>query len=146
LPDQDFESKWGTEWQKVSFLNLELVMRIPASLALMLLNLALIGQHSAKGNLVPNPGFEEYSHIPEDWFYTGNDFTQTMRYWESPTGASPDVYGPIYVPAIGVIRDSDRQARRTIDGWSHLWLSWWQATHCRYVQISSSTVGPGPAL
>ena len=50
-------------------------------------------------NLVTNSGFEEYSAAPLGWFYTGKDFTRVMRYWESPTAASPDVYGPrVYVP------------------------------------------------
>lgn len=114
-------------------------MRIPASLTLMLLNLALIGQHSAKGNLVPNPGFEEYSRIPDDWFYTGNDFTQTMRYWESPTGASPDVYGPrIYVPRHW--RDKGFGQAKAHGGQSMVGLTLYGChggkPHCReYVQI-----------
>ncbi|HLF64558.1 MAG TPA: OmpA family protein [Saprospiraceae bacterium] len=76
-----------------------LVMRLQALLILVLLNISLAAQRAANVNLVPNPGFEEYSEIPDDWFYTGSDFTRVMRYWESATGASPDVYGPkVYVP------------------------------------------------
>ena len=51
-------------------------------------------------NIVPNPGFELFSATPLGWFYTGKDFTRVMKYWESPTAASPDVYGPnVYVPS-----------------------------------------------
>lgn len=51
-------------------------------------------------NLVPNPGFEIFSdRIPKNWFNLGRDFTETLKYWSSPTGASPDAYGPkIQVP------------------------------------------------
>lgn len=44
-------------------------------------------------NLIPNPGFEEYSGTPLGWFFTGKDFTRVMKYWESPSAASPDIYG-----------------------------------------------------
>jgi outer membrane protein OmpA-like peptidoglycan-associated protein len=55
-------------------------------------------QHVAH-NLLLNPGFEEHLTTPEDWFYSGSDFSRVMRYWDSATGASPDAYGPdIYVP------------------------------------------------
>lgn len=53
----------------------------------------LIAQ-SAHHNLIPNPGFESLSGTPLGWFFTGKDFTRVMKYWESPTAASPDVYGP----------------------------------------------------
>ncbi len=74
-------------------------MRLLLSYTLLQLSITLLAQTSAKDNLVPNPGFEEYLGIPTDWFYSGEDFTRVMRYWDSPTGASPDAYGPnIYVP------------------------------------------------
>ena len=51
-------------------------------------------------NIIPNPGFEQYSSVPLGWFYTGSDFTRVVKYWGSPTAASPDVYGPkVYVPS-----------------------------------------------
>lgn len=51
-------------------------------------------------SLVLNHSFEEYASTPLGWFYTGSDFTRVMKYWESPTAASPDVYGPkVYVPS-----------------------------------------------
>lgn len=52
------------------------------------------GQGSAPGNLVPNPGFEDFAHEPPEWYYNGKDFSRTVRHWSSPTGASPDAYGP----------------------------------------------------
>jgi outer membrane protein OmpA-like peptidoglycan-associated protein len=45
-------------------------------------------------NLVPNPGFELLDRPPVGWFLSGRDFNAVIKYWESPTGASPDVYGP----------------------------------------------------
>lgn len=51
-------------------------------------------------NIVPNPGFEQYASAPIGWFYKGQHFTNTMKYWSSPTAASPDVFGPkVKVPA-----------------------------------------------
>ncbi len=51
-------------------------------------------------NLVPNPGFELFTNrIPKNWFNLGRDFTEALKYWSSPTSASPDAYGPgIKVP------------------------------------------------
>ena len=55
---------------------------------------------SDQPNLVLNPGFEQYSSSPLGWFYTGKDFSRVVKYWESPTAASPDVYGPnAFVPS-----------------------------------------------
>ncbi|MCB0654621.1 MAG: OmpA family protein [Saprospiraceae bacterium] len=45
-------------------------------------------------NLIPNPSFEELTAIPQEWFYTGAHFTQCSNHWNSPTSASPDLYGP----------------------------------------------------
>ncbi len=45
-------------------------------------------------NIVPNPGFEEYSAFPIGWFYTGRHFSKVQKYWFSSTQTSPDVYGP----------------------------------------------------
>ncbi len=51
-------------------------------------------------NIVPNPGFETYSGTPIGWFYKGQHFTDVMKYWDSATAASPDVFGPkVRVPA-----------------------------------------------
>jgi len=58
--------------------------------------LLLLGVFSleAQQNIVPNPGFEEYSNYPLGWFYKGSDFSRVIKYWSSPTAASPDVFGP----------------------------------------------------
>jgi len=45
-------------------------------------------------NLVPNPGFEEFSDNPSGWYYSGRDFSRVSLYWTSPTAASPDLYSP----------------------------------------------------
>jgi len=45
-----------------------------------------------KLNLVPNPSFELQYAYQIGWFYKGEDFNKAMKYWKSPTGASPDVY------------------------------------------------------
>ena len=45
-------------------------------------------------NIVPNPGFEQYSATPIGWFYKGQHFTKVIKYWSSATAASPDVFGP----------------------------------------------------
>jgi len=51
-------------------------------------------------NIIPNPGFEKISGVPEKWFYTGKDFDLVFEDWKSPTAASPDVYHEqIHVPA-----------------------------------------------
>lgn len=47
------------------------------------------GQH----NIVPNGGFEEVDFPPIGWYYTGDDFTKTVKDWYSPTTSSPDYYG-----------------------------------------------------
>jgi len=50
-------------------------------------------------NLVPNPSFERFSRVPIGWFYKGKNFTDVMKYWNAPTGASPDIFGPkVIVP------------------------------------------------
>ncbi len=51
-------------------------------------------------NIVPNPGFEQWDFPPMGWYYKGDHFTAVMKYWFSPTGTSPDAYGPgVIVPA-----------------------------------------------
>lgn len=57
-------------------------------------------QTTGKINLIPNPGFETFDGYPIGWYYKGQDFTDVMAYWSSPTGASPDAYGPkVHIPA-----------------------------------------------
>ena len=51
-------------------------------------------------NLIPNPGFEEFNMFPLGWYYKGAHYTEIVRFWSSPTGASPDAYGPnVIVPS-----------------------------------------------
>ena len=68
-----------------------------------LFSYSLIAQsdpEAAFANIVPNPGFEKYSATPIGWFYKGKHFTEVMKYWNSPTAASPDIFGPkVRVPS-----------------------------------------------
>ncbi len=61
---------------------------------LMLCLMLGISYVAAQQNIVPNPSFEEYSNYPLGWFYKGSDFSRVIKYWSSPTAASPDVFGP----------------------------------------------------
>lgn len=45
-------------------------------------------------NIVPNASFEQFAAPPIGWFYKGEHFTRVVKYWSSPTAASPDVFGP----------------------------------------------------
>ncbi len=45
-------------------------------------------------NIVPNSSFEEFASFPLGWFYNGKDYSRLMKYWTSPTYASPDIYHP----------------------------------------------------
>jgi len=90
-------------------------------------------------NIVPNPGFETYGGTPIGWFYKGKHFTDVMKYWDSATSASPDVFGPkVRVPAHWAAKGFGKQS-------AHLGKSMAGITtygceegkpHCReYVQI-----------
>jgi outer membrane protein OmpA-like peptidoglycan-associated protein len=70
------------------------LIRILPILYLILLSQPLISQKNPPDNLVPNPGFEEYSDEPSGWYYSGKDFSRVAMFWTSPTAASPDIYGP----------------------------------------------------
>jgi OmpA-OmpF porin, OOP family len=46
-------------------------------------------------NLISNSGFELLNNKNyATWFFKGSDFNRMMKFWFSPTGASPDVYTP----------------------------------------------------
>jgi outer membrane protein OmpA-like peptidoglycan-associated protein len=61
--------------------------------------LCMFDTEAQEENLIPNPSFEEYSGVPLGWFYNGNQFSRLIKYWYSPTLASPDVFGPeVIVP------------------------------------------------
>ncbi len=90
-------------------------------------------------NLVPNPGFELLSGLPLNWFNTGRDFTHCMKYWSSPTGASPDAYGKgIKVPSNWGTKGFGKAKPRTGKGMVGLTLYGCGSgkPHCReYIQI-----------
>lgn len=48
---------------------------------------------SESDNIIPNSSFEELNTLPIGWFYKGAHFTKIMKYWSSPTAASPDAFG-----------------------------------------------------
>ncbi len=54
----------------------------------------VFAQADSARNLLPNPGFEEFRVRPIGWYYRGEQFDRVMRYWRSPTAASPDAYRP----------------------------------------------------
>lgn len=57
------------------------------------------GRAGESDNLIANPSFERFSATPIGWFKKGEHYTRVMKYWESPTAASPDIFGPrIRVP------------------------------------------------
>lgn len=68
-------------------------MRLLFSLLLVCIWHMGMAQNKEAVNLVPNPGFEDFSGPPLGWFYKGSDFTSLMKFWDSPTLASPDAYG-----------------------------------------------------
>ena len=104
-----------------------------------------IAQSSAEvlpENIIPNPGFEKYSGTPIGWFYKGQHFSNLMKFWSSPTGASPDVFGPkIRVPAHWAEKGFGHQAPH--GGESMVGLTLYGCDngkpHCReYIQIQLS--------
>lgn len=111
----------------------------------MVLGLSLFAQTNtgAEGeNIVPNPSFELYSSPPIGWFYKGEHFSSVMKYWSSPTNASPDVFGPkVRVPAHWIEKGFGKQVPKT--GSSMAGITVYGCTegkpHCReYVQIQLS--------
>lgn len=46
-------------------------------------------------NIIPNSSFETFTDYPTNWYYNGEDFTELVKFWCSPTPASPDAYGPL---------------------------------------------------
>lgn len=103
---------------------------------------SIYGQSSAEilpENIVPNPSFEDYSGTPIGWFYKGQHFTNLMKFWSSPTGASPDAFGPeIRVPAHWADKGFGQQTPHS--GESMIGLTLYGCDngkpHCReYVQI-----------
>lgn len=69
-----------------------MVLRLFTYLFFSLYALLAYSQQDYK-NIVPNPGFEKFSAPAIGWFYKGSHFSSVMKYWSSPTGASPDIFG-----------------------------------------------------
>ena len=69
---------------------------LPSGVLILALALPVLAdaQKNEEENLVPNPGFEEFSDEPSGWYYSGRDFARVALYWTSPTAASPDIYTP----------------------------------------------------
>ncbi len=90
-------------------------------------------------NIVPNPSFERYSGIPLGWFYKGKHFTDVMKYWNAPTGASPDIFGPkIRIPKHWAEKGFGKQPPRTGNSMVGLTIYGCEdgKPHCReYIQI-----------
>lgn len=56
---------------------------------ILLFPLLLISQ-----NLVPNPSFEEYNHLPSIWIHYSDDFNTATKQWTAATGSGPDLVSP----------------------------------------------------
>ncbi len=77
-------------------------MRYLLVISILTVNSLLFAQYTEGGhqNIVPNAGFEDFGGIPIGWYYKGTDFDDVIKMWNSPTIASPDVYGGrVRVPA-----------------------------------------------
>ncbi len=99
------------------------------------------GQRTSKvgTNLVANPSFEDFSATPIGWFKKGEHYTRVMKYWESPTSASPDIFGPkVRVPNYWAEKGFGKQPPHS--GWAMTGMTTYgcegKSTHCReYVSI-----------
>ena len=100
------------------------------------------GQKPPHENLIPNPGFEEYSDEPSGWYYSGHDFSRVCMFWTSPTAASPDIYGPkVKVPKTWA--DIGFGKTKSFQGSSHAGITVYGCgkgkPHCReYIQVQMS--------
>ncbi|MGK0365771.1 MAG: OOP family OmpA-OmpF porin [Saprospiraceae bacterium] len=102
---------------------------------------ASLGQSTSNvgANLVVNPSFEDFSATPIGWFKKGEHYTRVMKYWESPTSASPDIFGPkIRVPNYWAEKGFGKQSPHS--GWAMTGLTTYgcesKSTHCReYVSV-----------
>ena len=43
-------------------------------------------------NLIPNPSFEAYRKVQNEWSMSAEDFDNSTIAWSSPTGATPDLF------------------------------------------------------
>lgn len=104
------------------------------------LSSAIVAQGVKDGdNIVPNPSFERFVAPPVGWSYRGSFFGQVVKYWFSPTTASPDIYGPgVKVPQDWADKGFGQQTPRS--GKSMVGLTLWGCTngkpHCReYISV-----------
>jgi OmpA-OmpF porin, OOP family len=103
--------------------------------------ISIFAQNTEGGqpNLVPNPSFEEFDGFPIGWYYRGTDFDDVIKYWQSPTTASPDAYGKkVRVPASWAEKGFGKQTAHTGSGFAGITLYGCLngKPHCReYVQI-----------
>lgn len=101
--------------------------------------LSCVSWSYSQSNLIPNPGFEEFTDTPFNWYYNGEHFTEIVKFWCSPTPASPDAYSPkVPIPdswakkGFGAIRPhtGEKMAGITVYGCNK------GKPHCReYIQI-----------
>lgn len=98
-----------------------------------------LAQKNNQENLVPNPGFEEFSDEPSGWYYSGRDFARVAMYWTSPTAASPDIYTPkVHVPPSWSVVGFGKQ--KAYEGTAYAGITVYGCDkgkpHCReYVQV-----------
>lgn len=90
-------------------------------------------------NIVPNGGFEEFDGIPIGWYYKGADFDNVVKYWSSPTNASPDAYSPrVHVPASWAEKGFGKQSPHSGQNFAGITVYGCNngKPHCReYIQI-----------
>lgn len=97
IPDFDREVRYRYIRKRVDFFS-DMKGRLAELLLFLLLSFVSFGQRG-EINLIPNSGFEEFDRAPLGWFYNGSHFSKLVKYWSSPTEASPDAYGPnIVIP------------------------------------------------
>ncbi len=114
-------------------------LSILLSIFYLLIPLFSWSQKPEQANLVPNPGFEEFSDTPSGWYYSGKDFSRVSLYWTSPTAASPDLYAPnVNVPKTW--KDVGFGNTKSFEGRSHAGMTIYGCDqgkpHCReYVQV-----------
>ncbi len=118
------------------------LMRFFCQLICCFLFIPLIAQNGSEQsweNIVPNASFERYAGVPLGWFYKGKHFTDVMKYWNSPTSASPDIFGPkVRIPKHWAEKGFGEQKART--GVSMVGITMYGCEdgkpHCReYIQI-----------
>lgn len=116
-------------------------MRLLYTSLLLFLSHLVFAQYTEGGqqNIIPNSSFEEFGGYPIGWYYKGTDFDDVMRYWVSPTIASPDAYGSrVRVPASWAEKGFGKQSPHS--GQSMVGITLFGCgsgkPHCReYIQI-----------